>query len=121
MNESNPEISKQRRWESWSVLRKAQIVGALAGSLVTIVIIVLCVLFQPKVMSILGFFGDAVAMPAVLIVSAFGVPAHWFDNDQTGGPAVFPLCLIVALNTLLGGLMGTVIGQLLKFIKPKGK
>jgi hypothetical protein len=120
-NLNEPPTSLKRGWSSWPVVRKAQIIGAIAAGLLTTGIVVLCVLFQPKVMSILGFLGDAVAIPAIFIVSLFGVPANWFDNERTGGPAIFPLCLIVAFNTLLGGLIGAVMGQLLKFIKKKRK
>jgi hypothetical protein len=111
---NNPEKPKQRGWSSWSVIRKAQIIMAAISALTTIVILTLCEVINPgyhnDLERVLGDAGLYVMLPAALFVGLFGVAPHWFD--LRGGAAVFPLCVIILINSLLGFLCGTLIGLL---------
>jgi hypothetical protein len=57
--------------------------------------------------------------PATLIIKPFGLSGAWFVNDKTGGPAIFPLCLIIITDILLAFLLGTLIGLFQKYIYKK--
>lgn len=122
MNESiNQETPRKRAWSSWSCVRRSQIFGAVVGMLLTIGIIVLCTLIRPNLYSILGFLGDAIMAPSIWIARMFGLSSHWFVNDKTGGPAVFPLCIMIIINAMLGFLLGTLVGVLKKCNNAKWK
>jgi hypothetical protein len=91
----NPEAPKRH---GWSIVRKTQVIGALASVLITIGI-----LFLPgSIYSFSGLLAILTMAPAILVAKAFGKPMHWSVNDKTGGPAVFPFCLIIITNAFLG-------------------
>jgi hypothetical protein len=56
---------------------------------------------------------------AILVCSVFGVSLNWFTNNATGGAAVFPECVAVIINSILGFLVGTFIGWLIQKLKTK--
>jgi hypothetical protein len=96
--------------------RKASVIGASIGALFTIGVYLWAVMIPSK--TLFNFSGYVILQtlePTVLIAKAFGKNMHWFANDSTGGPAIFPAFLVVITNSILGFVFGAIIGKLIKF------
>jgi len=123
MNEStNPEPQKKRGWSSWSIICKVQIIGALLGAFPTIGIIVFCAMIPPGghqgFPDFPGFLLDLSEYPtAIIVCSVFGMSLNWFTNNSVGGPAFFPECAAVIVNTILFFIVGSIVGVLIKKYK----
>jgi hypothetical protein len=96
-----------------AIIRKAPIIGALLGILFTTGITVFYLLNPPQhLFDFSGLLMELAMMPATIIVRVFGISAHWFVNDATGGIAVFPLCTVFFTNLVVGFLFGCLIRAL---------
>jgi hypothetical protein len=99
----------------WSIVRKAQIIGTLAGALVTVGFIIIYLTILPK-----GDIGAAMfimwlAWPAVLVCELFG----WMSLLQAdaGMNLVLSWCLMIIINSFIGFLVGSIIGFIQKSVK----
>ena len=116
-----PETGSKTGWSTRTAIRKGQIIGEAVSGVVTVVIIVLCRLMQPKALGIFAWLYFAILQPAgFFLAELFGTNASWFDNDE-GNLAFLPICLIVGTNTIVGYLLGTLVGALVKLIGSKNR
>jgi len=114
----NPEIPKRCGPTSWSIIRKAQVIGAMTAMLVTIIMLLLLLVAGPVAL----FFAKLVQSPTIsflntvcpkFIDSLRAQPDHrlfWFTVW---------LCLVTAINSCLLFLAGTIIGWLIQKTKTK--
>ena len=115
---NNPETLKKR---GWSIIRKTQVIGTIIGGLSTIGIVAFCAVIPPQHLfdfsSLLLIL--TVVDPLTLICKVFGLSLK-LDNGS-GGFAFFPLCLVFIMNSVLGFLLGSLVGQLIKYKRAKGR
>src|SRR5580704_1159720 len=114
MNTLKTQLPRKHDWSLWSVLRKAHIIGAAAGAVITTFVIVLAALFHPSVFSMLGQTAMVMFQPAFVIAKTCGVSLAWFNNAKTGNPAIIPSCFVVITNSCLGFLVGSLFNLLRK-------
>jgi hypothetical protein len=107
---NNPESKKKRGWSNWSVVRKAQIIGASIGALLTIGILILDAMIVPSIFSNFGALSLIIELPAIFMAKAFHLPQDWFVSDSTTGASYLLTCLTVFNNGILGFLLGGFIG-----------
>ena len=108
-----PSTQKQRGWSSWSIVRKAQIIGAATGLVFTTGLMVYCAATPSA--SIFSFSGQLALLvfwvPLQTVRKITGLPLASFNSF----PRAFFLALI--LNTVICFLLGSMIGLLVKLIK----
>ena len=96
-----------------AIIRNAPIIGALLGLLFTTGITVFIILNPPqRLFDFSGLVMELAMEPATLIAHIFGKSPGWFVNDATGGFAVFPLCLVFIINSVLGFVFGYFVKAL---------
>ena len=110
-------------WRTRSSKIKAQIIGALAGAIFTIGVVVFHKVSHPR------YFDPSVTLlgltflPTAVIYNLVGLPLNLFGDNGAGGSsnqwAIFPLCLAVIINSLLFCLLGRLVGVLIKENKTK--
>jgi len=112
MNESkNPDIQNKR---GWSIVRKAQVIGALVGALWTIMINFIPPGGHEGYPDFVGMLLILTLMPTCKILR---VQLNWFTNYKTDGTDIEHLCVAVIINLILGMLVGTFVGYIMKLKK----
>ena len=111
-------------WRNWSIIRKAQVIGTLAGALFTIGTVVIYTSTGPHGLDISFALLLLTIMPTLKI---FGMSIKALSADNGAGSggdywamwAMFPLCLVVITNSVLGFLLGSFVGLLRNMLKRK--
>ena len=117
MNEStNPEPSKKR---GWSIVRKAQIMGALVCGIFTAGIVIYCRSNHPDFMDIGGLISFFTMLPAMAASKLFGISL--LKDNNAGELTIFSSHVIVIINSILGFLIGDIVGRLIKLFKNNGE
>ena len=117
----NPEAPKRR---GWSIVRKAQIIGAVTGALLTVAILI----FNADATSanpenygpviLLGLVSFP-SLPLLALCKMLGLK-FLFDNNHNEGEASMSLdCLLVAVNAISYFVIGTIIGLSIRSFKNK--
>lgn len=117
MNE--PKTFESQIGRRWPVIRRCQLAGFLVCAASTAGIMIYCAYIpsggHEGLPDNAGFLQLASEYPTVIILRIFGVSWHWFVNNKTGGPAVFPEFVAVIVNSILGVILGSFVGKLLQF------
>src|SRR6266700_4011704 len=104
-------------WRSWPIVRKSQLIGALAGGALTIGVQFLIEAFGSGE-SLIGLMLVApwhmILWPALKVSRLFGWVWHL---DTVYGVSGRLLCLMVLLNSLICLLAGSVVGVVLKLAR----
>src|SRR5258706_15200931 len=100
-------------WHSWSATRKAQVLGALIGAVVTSCIYALAS-FTNRVEDPIGYYiaflWGLMKMPTVIL--------YWcFNSEWVGGSGSWVIIIIV--NSILLGVAGTFFGYIVTRIKKR--
>jgi len=96
-------------------VRKAQVVGGLAGALTTVVLLAPSILSDnPEDFGRLAALGIA-AVPAACVCRLLGVNLQFLN--ERGGPSVAASWLMLGTNSLLFLLAGTGMGWLLERVR----
>jgi len=101
------ENSEKPKRCGWSIVRKAQVIGALVGGLFTIGAAFYCALIPPEH---LFDFSDSL----LFLITA---PIFLLVSRDAGGPMVVFECFAVIVNSFLCFLAGTFIGWLIQKFK----
>ena len=105
-------------WRGWSIVRKAQIVAASSGALITI--------GMPLILSSYGIgpatylllvIWEVILWPAGKICSLFG----WIWQFDGRGPLWIHTILATLTNTFLLSLVGTLIGLIVSTLRERRK
>ncbi len=113
-----------RDWRRWPIVRKAQVIGAVTGALVTVGIPVLHIIHTTtKATDAAADYIDAAAIlwrvaswPTWKICEPFGWKPFLYTD---GGMSLVVLGLVVITNAFLFVLVGTLIGWLLRLVNSK--
>lgn len=106
------------KWRTWSIVHKAQVVGALIGVLSTIGEPLLNALpwieAEPhrSPINIFTVTGMLVFYPTSLVCDAFGWRPFLYTGNE--GPSLIVLSVAVVINCLLCMVIGTFVGFLLQ-------
>ena len=105
-------------WRGWSVVRKAQVVGAAAGALITISMSLVVNAYNGGAFAfLLLWFEWQIFSPAAVICRLFG-----WEWQGSSGPSWVQTTLAALTNAFLLSLGGTLIGWIVgKFKKPQRK
>ncbi len=122
MNDSRR--ARIRDWRRWPIVRKAQVIGAVTGALVTVGIPVLHIIHTTtKATDAAADYIDAAAIlwrvaswPTWKICEPFGWKPFLYTD---GGMSLVVLGLVVITNAFLFVLVGTLIGWLLRLVNSK--
>ena len=109
----NPEILNSR---GWSVVRKAQIIGVLAGVLITLGMPLILKAYDGGAFAFLLLWLEwEIFSPAAVICRLFG-----WEWQGSSGPSWLQTTLAALTNAVLLSLVGTLIGWIVaKFKKPQ--
>ena len=111
----NPEAPKRR---GWSIVRKAQIIGALIGAIGTTTFnLIGDIVHDPHDFSWAGIILIFIDLPTWLILKLFGQESL-LSPDQGRG-VILPYFLLGLVNALLLFFVGTFIGLLIQKLKRK--
>ncbi len=102
-------------WRGWSVVRKAQLIGALAGALITVGLPLILKAYDGGQFAFLLLWSCGLTLwPAAEICNLFG----WTWQIQISqGPSWLQTILAIVTNAFLLFLVGTLIAVLFRLVK----
>jgi hypothetical protein len=104
------ENSENPKKRGWTIVRKAQVIGAVFGALFAIVVLIYCQINPPRFWDFAGYLLMLVQAPTILICNALGLSPNSLYGKGSGNLTNGSFCLLVFNNALLFGLLGTIIG-----------
>jgi len=102
------------KWRAWSIVRKAQVIGAIAGACVTAGVFVLALLTGPRlVIGPVYISFILISYPSYVFFKVLGLPLSVLQGEGLRGTlSVF--CILTAVNSALSFLFGALIGNIAK-------